>query len=82
MSPKAPVTAESANVTPPPLDAKAVLAAAVQKEKARAGADIDVIEALESTILRVDAAEGAWEQALAKLRAIASSRVDKQLGAP
>jgi hypothetical protein len=83
------MTAQNPKANQPPvqveskvLDAAAVLAAAVGKEKARNGTDIELVESLESTILRMEATEGAWEKAAAAISTLASSRAESRMKAP
>jgi hypothetical protein len=61
------------------LDATSVLAASVKREKARKGTDLELVESLESTILRVDAPDSAWEQAAAAIKKLALSRAESRM---
>ena len=62
------------------LDATSVLAASVKREKAIKGSDVELVELLESTILRVDAPDGAWEKAATAILKLASSRAESGMG--
>jgi hypothetical protein len=64
------------------LDATSVLAASVKREKAIKRADIELIELLESTILRVDASNDACEKAAAAIMKLASSRSELGMEIP
>lgn len=57
-----------------------VLAATVEREKSREEVDQELILALESTVLRVDAADGAWDKAAAEIRKLAATRAESRLG--
>lgn len=57
-----------------------VLAATVKREKSRKEVDRDLILALESTVLRVDAADGAWNNAAAAIKKLAAKRAESRLG--
>jgi len=61
------------------LDATTVLAASVNSEKARKSTDLDLLESLESTILRIDAPDNAWEKAAAAISKLASSRAESRM---
>ena len=64
------------------LDATSVLAASVKKEKARKTTDHELLESLESTILRIDAPDNAWEKAAAAINRLASSRAESRMKTP
>lgn len=63
-------------------DVTSVLAAAVTEERARKSTDVDLLEALESTVLRVDAADSAWEKAAEAIRKLASTRAESRMKMP
>ncbi len=64
-----------------PKSPESVLAECVSREKERTGVDTELIEVLESTVLRVDATEVAWEKAATAIRALAARRAEAQTGA-
>lgn len=64
------------------LDAMSVLAAAVKREKARKGTDLELVKLLESTILRVDAPDDAWAKAAVAIKKLASSRAESRMEIP
>ncbi|MBS1985341.1 MAG: hypothetical protein JST16_14340 [Bdellovibrionales bacterium] len=64
------------------LDATTVLAASVVKEKARKSTDLGLLEILESTVLRVDAADNAWEKAAEAIGKLATSRAELRMMTP
>jgi hypothetical protein len=67
------------NTDPKPLDSASVLAAAVMKEKAKEGADLELIQLLESTVLRVDATDAAWSKAADAIVKLASARAQSRM---
>jgi hypothetical protein len=67
------------NTDSKPLGPATVLAAAVTKEKAREGADLELVQLLESTVLRVDATDGAWAKAAAAIGELALARAQSRM---
>lgn len=67
------------NTDSKPPDPATVLAAAVKKEKAKEGADLELVQLLESTVLRVDATEGVWAKAATAIGEIALARAKSRL---
>jgi hypothetical protein len=66
-------------VDSPTLDAASVLAASVNTETAREDTDLELLELLKSTILRVDASDGAWEMAAVAIKKLAASRAESRM---
>lgn len=64
-----------------PKSPESVLAECVSREKERAGVDAALIAVLESTVLRADATEAAWEKAATAIKALATSRAEANTGA-
>jgi hypothetical protein len=61
------------------LDATSLLEASVKREKAIKGTDVELIELLESTVLRVDSTDNACEKAAAAIMKLASLRAELSL---
>ena len=63
-----------------PKSPETVLAECVSRERQRTGVDVDLIAVLESTVLRADATEGAWDKAATAIRTLAASRAETRRG--
>jgi len=80
MTPQDPAAEQvAAQFGSPGLNAASVLAATVEKEKARKDTDLELIESLESTILRADAPDSVWEQTVAAIKKLALSRAKSRM---
>lgn len=80
MTTQKPVTEQDAvQVHDTALDAPSVLAASLKRETAREDTDLELLGLLESTILRVDASDGSWEQAAAAIKKLVLSRTESRM---